>query len=106
MEAICSSETSVETQRTTRRHIPEDYTLQWNPTSQKTHCLHYENQGNNRCEKNADIMDVKVGGIYNNHCALKWVILRFSHVRIVVKFFFKHSVYSMEWQYDKWMGKD
>jgi hypothetical protein len=27
MEAICSSETSVETQRTTRRHIPEDYTL-------------------------------------------------------------------------------
>jgi hypothetical protein len=24
MEAICSSETSVETQRTTRRHIPED----------------------------------------------------------------------------------
>jgi hypothetical protein len=28
LEAICSSETSVETQRTTRRHIPEDYTLQ------------------------------------------------------------------------------
>jgi hypothetical protein len=28
MEAICSSETSVETQRTTRRHIPEDDTLQ------------------------------------------------------------------------------
>jgi hypothetical protein len=27
MEAICSSETSVKTQRTTRRHIPEDYTL-------------------------------------------------------------------------------
>jgi hypothetical protein len=27
MEAICSSETSVETQRTTRRHIPEDETL-------------------------------------------------------------------------------
>jgi hypothetical protein len=27
MEAICSSETSVQTQRTTRRHIPEDYTL-------------------------------------------------------------------------------
>jgi hypothetical protein len=27
MEAICSSEKSVETQRTTRRHIPEDYTL-------------------------------------------------------------------------------
>jgi hypothetical protein len=27
MEAICSFETSVETQRTTRRHIPEDYTL-------------------------------------------------------------------------------
>jgi hypothetical protein len=27
MEAICSSETSVETQRTTRRHIPEDDTL-------------------------------------------------------------------------------
>jgi hypothetical protein len=27
MEAICSSETSVETQGTTRRHIPEDYTL-------------------------------------------------------------------------------
>jgi hypothetical protein len=26
MEAICSSETSVETKRTTRRHIPEDYT--------------------------------------------------------------------------------
>jgi hypothetical protein len=24
MEAICSSESSVETQRTTRRHIPED----------------------------------------------------------------------------------
>jgi hypothetical protein len=28
MEAICSSETSVETQRTTRRHIPEEDTLQ------------------------------------------------------------------------------
>jgi hypothetical protein len=27
MEAICSSETSVATQRTTRRHIPEDDTL-------------------------------------------------------------------------------
>jgi hypothetical protein len=27
MEAICSSETSVDTQRTTRRHIPEDNTL-------------------------------------------------------------------------------
>jgi hypothetical protein len=27
MEAICSSETSVETQRTTRDHIPEDDTL-------------------------------------------------------------------------------
>jgi hypothetical protein len=28
MEAICSSETSVDTQRTTRRHIPEDGTIQ------------------------------------------------------------------------------
>jgi hypothetical protein len=28
MEAISSSETSVDTQRTTRRHIPEDDTLQ------------------------------------------------------------------------------
>jgi hypothetical protein len=27
MEAICSSEMSVETQRTRRRHIPEDDTL-------------------------------------------------------------------------------
>jgi hypothetical protein len=27
MEAICSSETSVETQRTTRRHVPEDDTF-------------------------------------------------------------------------------
>jgi hypothetical protein len=27
MEAICSSETSVATQQTTRRHIPEDNTL-------------------------------------------------------------------------------
>jgi hypothetical protein len=27
MEALCSSETSVATQQTTRRHIPEDYTL-------------------------------------------------------------------------------
>jgi hypothetical protein len=27
MEAICSSETPVEPQRTTRRHIPEDDTL-------------------------------------------------------------------------------
>jgi hypothetical protein len=27
MEEICSSETSVATQRTTRRHIPEDDTL-------------------------------------------------------------------------------
>jgi hypothetical protein len=29
MEAVCSSETSVETERTTRRHIPEDDTLQY-----------------------------------------------------------------------------
>jgi hypothetical protein len=28
MEAICSSETPVETEQTTRRHIPEDDTLQ------------------------------------------------------------------------------
>jgi hypothetical protein len=28
METICSSETSVDTQRTTRRYIPEDGTLQ------------------------------------------------------------------------------
>jgi hypothetical protein len=28
MEAICFSETSFETQRTTRRHIPEDNTIQ------------------------------------------------------------------------------
>jgi hypothetical protein len=27
LEATCSSETSVETQRTTRRHVPEDDTL-------------------------------------------------------------------------------
>jgi hypothetical protein len=27
MEVICSSETSVDTQRTTRRYIPEDGTL-------------------------------------------------------------------------------
>jgi hypothetical protein len=29
MEAICSSETSVAFQQTTRRHIPEDDTLHW-----------------------------------------------------------------------------
>jgi hypothetical protein len=29
MEAICSSETSVYFQQTTRRYIPEDRTLQW-----------------------------------------------------------------------------
>jgi hypothetical protein len=29
MEALCSSETSVATQRTTRRHIPEDDTLHY-----------------------------------------------------------------------------
>jgi hypothetical protein len=29
MEAICFPETSVETQRTTRRHIPEDDTLRF-----------------------------------------------------------------------------
>jgi hypothetical protein len=31
MEAICSSETSVETQRTTRSHIPDDDTLHNHP---------------------------------------------------------------------------
>jgi hypothetical protein len=30
MEAVISSETSVDTQRTTRRYIPEDGTLQYN----------------------------------------------------------------------------
>jgi hypothetical protein len=30
MEAICSSETSVETQQTTQRHIPEDDILHFN----------------------------------------------------------------------------
>jgi hypothetical protein len=50
MEAICSSETSVETQRTTLRHIPVDDTLH-------NHCcenfksytvyLHYKNQSVN-----------------------------------------------------------
>jgi hypothetical protein len=40
MEAICSSETSVETQRTTRRHIPEDDTLQiYSPLLKKKICL-------------------------------------------------------------------
>jgi hypothetical protein len=33
MEAICSSETSVDTQRTTKRYIPEDGTLQKETTS-------------------------------------------------------------------------
>jgi hypothetical protein len=36
MEAICSSETSVETQRTTRRHTPEDDTLHVANTSSYT----------------------------------------------------------------------
>jgi hypothetical protein len=30
MEALCFSETSIATQQTTRRHIPEDDTLQIN----------------------------------------------------------------------------
>jgi hypothetical protein len=34
MKAICSSETSVETQQTTRRHIPEDDTLYLNKVYQ------------------------------------------------------------------------
>jgi hypothetical protein len=38
MEALCSSETSVATQRTTRRHIPEDNTLR------TYHCCRYVNQ--------------------------------------------------------------
>jgi hypothetical protein len=39
MEAICSSETSVETQRTTRRHIAEDDTLH-NHRCEKPQILH------------------------------------------------------------------
>jgi hypothetical protein len=47
MEAICSSETSVETQRTTRRHIPE-----------KDDTLH-----NHRCE---NLKSYKI--LQNSHC--------------------------------------
>jgi hypothetical protein len=36
MEAVCSSGTSVETQRTTQRHIPEDDTLQFSFVSKCT----------------------------------------------------------------------
>jgi hypothetical protein len=36
-EAICSSETSVETERTTWRHIPEDDTLQGKMSPVSTH---------------------------------------------------------------------
>jgi hypothetical protein len=38
MEAIYSSETSVETKRTTRRHIPEDDTLQKSGCTHSCHC--------------------------------------------------------------------
>jgi hypothetical protein len=40
MEAICSSKTSVETQRTTWRLIPEDDTLHYGVRSQTAHFLH------------------------------------------------------------------
>jgi hypothetical protein len=40
MEAICSSETSVETQRTTRRHIPEDDTLHNHPCEKLKSYMH------------------------------------------------------------------
>jgi hypothetical protein len=41
MEAIYSSETSVDTQRTTRRYIPEDYTLPINLRSDVTSETHF-----------------------------------------------------------------
>jgi hypothetical protein len=49
MEAICSSETSVETQQTTQRHIPEDDTLH-----------------NHRCEnlKSYTSLNVSVDGMF------------------------------------------
>jgi hypothetical protein len=60
MEAICSSETSVATQQTTRRHIPQDDTLQryswclstWVATQQTTrrHIPEDDTLHNHRCE--------------------------------------------------------
>jgi hypothetical protein len=41
MEAICSSETSVETQRTTARHIPEDDSLYKNNVQKLFYSLNY-----------------------------------------------------------------
>jgi hypothetical protein len=47
MEAICSSETPVETQQTTRRNIPEDNTLHnhrcENLKSYLSNKLHFQN---------------------------------------------------------------
>jgi hypothetical protein len=44
MEAICSSEMSVEARRTTRRHIPEDDTLQFFYCCV---CIHYRGNVSN-----------------------------------------------------------
>jgi hypothetical protein len=41
MEAICSSETSVATQRTTRRHVPEDDTLHNHRCGNLKSCIRY-----------------------------------------------------------------
>jgi hypothetical protein len=41
MEAICSSETSVKFQQTTRRDIPEDSTVHMNDSLREDHCTTY-----------------------------------------------------------------
>jgi hypothetical protein len=55
MEAICSPETSVDTQRTTRRHIPDDDTLHnhrcENLKSYTTNSIRHYESG---CEINAE----------------------------------------------------
>jgi hypothetical protein len=53
MEAICFSETSVETQRTTRRHVPEDDTLYNHHCEDvKSYILNKLDFGNFRCTLN------------------------------------------------------
>jgi hypothetical protein len=47
MEAICSSETSVDTQRTTRRYIPEVYTLYLSTRSADPNVEHLNVQNDN-----------------------------------------------------------
>jgi hypothetical protein len=82
MEAICSSETSVDTQQTTRRYIPEDGTLH-----------------NHRCE-NLKFYFTCVSGVRDIYILMQFQIICYLWLYYYFTAYLSYIFYSYAWFYD------